>query len=60
MLVILVLTLWSMFRNLGDFISDGEVLLVILSALILLLTAWLTGSSFVALVKKGSGSGTNV
>ncbi|MEN8201288.1 MAG: carbon starvation protein A [Bacteroidota bacterium] len=49
MMIILVLTLWAMLENLGGFIRDGEMLLVGLSALILLLTLWLTGSSVVAL-----------
>jgi len=52
MLIILVLTLWAMVENLGGFIRDGETLLVILSALILLLTSWLTGSSAMALIRK--------
>jgi len=52
MLVILSLTLWAMLENLAGFISDGEQLLVVLSALILLLTAWLAGSSIHALIRK--------
>ena len=48
MVVILVITLWAMVENLAGFIRDGEMLLVILSGLILLLTGWLTGSSVVA------------
>jgi len=50
MVLILVLTLWAMVENLGGFIRDGEMLLVGLSALILLLTLWLTGSSVMALI----------
>jgi carbon starvation protein len=50
MLVVLVLTLWAMVENLAGFIHHGEWLLVILSALILGLTAWLTISSMVALL----------
>ena len=60
MLVILVLTLWAMVRNLAGFIRDGEVLLLVLSALILLLTAWLTASGFAALFNKGPGRRTSV
>ena len=45
MLVILVLTLWAMVENLVGFINGGEIVLIILSAVILLLTAWLTVSS---------------
>lgn len=52
MLIILVLTLWAMVENLGGFLRDGEHLLVGLSALILLLTLWLTASSAMALFKK--------
>ena len=51
MVVILILTLWAMLENLAGFIRDGEILLVILSALILLLTAWLTLVSLVALFR---------
>ncbi|MEN8156612.1 MAG: carbon starvation protein A [Bacteroidota bacterium] len=53
MIVILSLTLWAMVSNLAGFIRDGEVLLVILSGVILLLTIWLTGSSIVSLLKRG-------
>lgn len=52
MIVILVLTLWAMIQNLTGFIREGEYLLVFLSALILLLTAWLAGSSFITLFRK--------
>ncbi len=52
MLVILVFTLWAMMENLARFISEGEYLLVVLSALILALTAWLAGSSTIALFRK--------
>ena len=52
MLVILVLTLWAMFENLVGFFAHGEWLLVVLSALILGLTAWLTVSSSLALVRR--------
>jgi len=45
MIIILVLTLWAMVENLAGFVADREYVLVILSALILLLTAWLTASS---------------
>jgi carbon starvation protein len=52
MVVILVLTLWAMISNLLGFISEGEVLLVGLSTLILVLTLWLTTGSILALSKK--------
>jgi carbon starvation protein len=52
MVLILILTLWAMMKNLSGFIREGEILLVILSGLVLLLTAWLTGSSFLALTRK--------
>ncbi len=52
MVVILVLTIWAMIKNLIGFAEDGEYLLVLLSALILLLTGWLTGSSVFALIRK--------
>jgi len=47
MLVILILTLWAMVENLAGFIGDGEYLLVVLSGVILGLTAWLTISSLI-------------
>ncbi|MCD4711273.1 MAG: carbon starvation protein A, partial [Bacteroidales bacterium] len=59
MLVILVLTLWAMVENLAGFISDGELLLVVLSAVILGLTAWLTVSSMVALLGRKGGKAAN-
>jgi carbon starvation protein len=52
MVLILVMTLWAMFKNLSGFLRDGEILLVVLSGLILLLTTWLTGSSLLALIRK--------
>ncbi len=42
MVLVLAFTLWAMVKNLHGFIEDGEIVLVILSAVILLLTAWLT------------------
>jgi len=41
-----------MLKNLQGFINDGEVVLVILSAIILILTGWLTLSSVLALTRK--------
>jgi len=52
MLVILFLTLWAMVENLAGFLKEGEWLLVILSAVILGLTAWLTTSSMMALISR--------
>lgn len=52
MLVILVLTLWAMVKNLAGFAADKEYLLVAISSLILILTAWLTVSGMAALRKK--------
>ena len=52
MLVILVLTLWAMVENLAGFVKDQEYLLVVLSAIILGLTAWLTISSLAALLRR--------
>jgi carbon starvation protein len=52
MILILVLTIWAMIENLSGFIREGEILLVVLSGLILLLTAWLTGSGLTALFRK--------
>lgn len=49
MLVILALTLWAMVKNLLSFFKEGELLLVLISGLILALTAWLTFSSLLAL-----------
>lgn len=50
MLVILTLTLWAMVENLAGFIGDGEYLLMVLSGVILGLTAWLTISSLIVLL----------
>ena len=52
MLIILVLTLWAMVENLAGFMMAREWLLVIISALILILTAWLTMSSVSALIRR--------
>lgn len=52
MMVILILTLWAMVENLAGFINDGEILLVVLSAVILGLTTWLTVGSMVALFRR--------
>ena len=52
MMIILVLTLWAMGENLAGFVVDREWLLVIISALILILTAWLTLSSVSALIRR--------
>jgi len=52
MLLILVLTLWAMVENLAGFLRNGEYLLVLLSAVILLLTAWLTISGTLALLRR--------
>ena len=59
MLVILVLTLWAMGKNMAGFLVQKEYLLVVLSALILGLTAWLTISSIYALFSRSfTGSNT--
>jgi len=52
MVMVLIFTLWAMLENLQGFIEEGEVLLVVLSAVILLLTSWLTVSSILALSRK--------
>jgi len=52
MLLILVLTLWAMLENLAGFITGKEYLLVVISTLILLLTAWLSLSAGAALWKR--------
>ncbi len=49
MILVLSFTLWAMVKNLLAFIKDGEYVLVILSALILSLTAWLAVSTLKAL-----------
>ena len=56
MLIILVLTLWAMGENLAGFVVQREWLLVIISALILILTAWLTLSSVSALIRRSSST----
>ena len=50
MLLILTLTLWAMVENLVGFLADKEWVLVVLSGVILGLTAWVTLSSLVALL----------
>jgi len=52
MWVILALTLWAMVENLSGFLDQGEYLLVTISAIILLLTAWLTFSGLLALARR--------
>jgi len=52
MAVILVLTLWAMGENLMGFIGNREILLAVISAIILILTGWLTVSSIIALFNR--------
>jgi carbon starvation protein len=52
MWVILVLTLWAMVENLSGFLDQGEYLLVVISAVILVLTAWLTLSGLHSLTRR--------
>ncbi len=52
MLFVLVVTLWAMVENGLLFFVEGDVLLFGISALIIVLTTWLTISSFVALTRK--------
>jgi carbon starvation protein len=52
MILVLTFTLWAMVMNLIDFVKEGEIVLMILSAVILFLTAWLTMSSLLALIRK--------
>lgn len=52
MLLILVLTLWAMVENLVGFLEKREYVLITISAVILLLTAWLTISSLIALMSR--------
>ncbi|MCP4311600.1 MAG: carbon starvation protein A, partial [Bacteroidetes bacterium] len=52
MVLVLVFTIWAMVKNLNGFIEAGELVLVILSSIILLLTAWLAVSSLLALIRK--------
>ncbi len=58
MVVILIMTLWAMVENLAGFVREREIVLVVLSGLILLLTAWLTLSSLRALIRTGPGAGS--
>ncbi len=52
MVVILSITIWAMVENIIRYIASGEILLVVLSLLILVLTGWLTISSFISLFGK--------
>lgn len=52
MLFVLVVTLWAMVENGMLFFREGDLLLFGISVLIIILTAWLTLSSLLALVKK--------
>ena len=52
MMLILVLTLWAMVENLIGFLEEREFLLIAISTVILLLTAWLTISSLIAMMSR--------
>ena len=52
MMLILVLTLWAMVENLIGFLEEREYLLIAISTVILLLTAWLTISSLIAMMSR--------
>ncbi len=55
MIAVLFVTVWSMILNIVSFIKNSEVLLVILSVIIMLLTLWLIISSvYSVFVKKNS------
>ena len=51
MLFMLIMTIWAMFINLNKFIGMKNGLLITLSIIIMLLTAWLLIGAFIALAK---------
>jgi carbon starvation protein len=53
MIFVLVVTIWAMVSNLWDFFNKDEYLLMVLSAIIIFLTAWLLVSGMTALFKYG-------
>jgi len=52
MLFVLLFTLWSMVANLIRFVGKKDILLAVISAIILILTAWLLTASVAALLKR--------
>ena len=54
MIFVLVLTLWAMVENGLQFLTEKDYLLTFLSALVILLTTWLTLSSIKALTNRKS------
>jgi len=55
MLFVLMFTLWAMIDNLIRFIKQSDVLLSSISAVILVLTAWLLGAAIISLLKRRPG-----
>lgn len=56
MLFVLVMTIWAMFDNLITFVGDKNYTLIILSVLIIFLTAWLLFSGLLVLFKRNKQS----
>ena len=54
MVFVLVITLWSMVENGFQFLRDQDYLLLVISLLIIMLTAWLSLSSVLAIFKKSN------
>ncbi|MBN1157794.1 MAG: carbon starvation protein A [Bacteroidales bacterium] len=51
MIFVLVITVWSMFQNLIQYMDQQDVLLTVLSSVILVLTAWLLITSVISLFR---------
>lgn len=58
MVFVLIITVWSMFQNLIQYIGQDDLLLTILSSVILILTAWLLITSVISLFRIRAGSAT--
>lgn len=52
MLLILFITIWAMLENLTSFIAEKDVLLVVISGLILVMTFWMLITGIIALFRK--------
>jgi carbon starvation protein len=50
MVFVLIMTVWAMLENLVTFLKERDIVLAVLSATILVLTAWLMFSSILALI----------
>ncbi|MCD6397877.1 MAG: carbon starvation protein A, partial [Spirochaetaceae bacterium] len=47
-----VMTIWALFINEGNFIGSGNVLLLVVNAIVIIIALWVAFEGFVALGKK--------